>query len=130
MIPPASLGVRRKALVDTTLNWYNIPKGTTLIVNLWAIHHDPKHWENLSQSDPERFLDKNGDVANPASSSYLPFSAGRRVCLGEMLAKADLFLFITQLWRKLKIKNPPDCSYPSLEGNSGLGLKPNLTKYA
>ena len=126
--PPAPLGVPHKALVDTTLNGYNIPKGTTLIVNLWAIHHDPKHWENPSQFDPERFLDKNGNVVNPASLSYLPFSAGRRVCLGEMLAKAELFLFIAQILHQFRIENPPDCPFPSLEGDSGMGLKPKPYK--
>lgn len=126
--PPAPLGVPHKALVDTTLNGYNIPKGTTLIVNLWAIHHDPKHWENPSEFDPERFLDKNGNVVNPASMSYLPFSAGRRVCLGELLAKAELFLFVAQLLHQFKIENPPGCPLPSLEGDIGMGLKPKPYK--
>lgn len=126
--PVAPLGVPHKALVDTTLNGYNIPRDTTLILNLWAIHHDPKHWENPSEFDPERFLDKNGNVVNPASMSYLPFSAGRRVCLGELLAKAELFLFVAQLMHQFKIENPPGCPLPSLEGDIGMGLKPKPYK--
>lgn len=126
--PPAPLGVPHKALVDTTLNGYNIPKDTTLIVNLWAIHQDPKHWENPSEFDPERFLDKNGNVVNPATMSYLPFSAGRRVCLGELLAKAELFLFVAQFLHQFKIENPPGCPHPSLEGDIGMGLKPKPYK--
>lgn len=126
--PVAPLGVPHKALVDTTLNGYNIPRDTTLILNLWAIHHDPKHWENPSEFDPERFLDKNGNVVNPASMSYLPFSAGRRVCLGELLAKAELFLFAAQLMHQFKIENPPGCPLPSLEGDIGMGLKPKPYK--
>lgn len=126
--PVAPLGVPHKALVDTTLNGYNIPKDTTLILNLWAIHHDPKHWENPSEFDPERFLDKNGNVVNPASMSYLPFSAGRRVCLGELLAKAEVFLFVAQLLHQFKIENPPGCPLPSLEGDIGMGLSPKPYK--
>ena len=126
--PPAPLGVPHKALVDTTLNGYNIPKDTTLIVNLWAMHHDPKHWENPSEFDPDRFLDKNGNVVNPATMSYLPFSAGRRVCMGELLAKALLFLFVSQLLHQFKIENPPGCPLPSLEGDIGLGMKPKPYK--
>ena len=122
--PVAPLGVPHKALVDTTLNGYNIPKDTTLIVNLWAIHHDPKHWENPSEFDPERFLDKNGNVVSPATMSYLPFSAGRRVCLGELLAKVEVFLFAAQILHQFKIENPPGCPLPSLEGDVGMGLKP------
>lgn len=126
--PVAPLGVPHKALVDTTLNGYNIPKDTTLILNIWAIHHDPKYWENPSEFVPERFLDKNRNVVNPTSMSYLPFSAGRRVCLGELLAKAELFLFVAQLLHQFKIENPPGCPLPSLEGDIGMGLKPKPYK--
>lgn len=126
--PPAPLGLPHKALVDTTLNGYNIPKDTTLIVNLWAIHHDPKYWESPTKFDPNRFLDNNGNVLNPASLSYLPFSAGRRVCLGELMAKAELFLFVSQLLHQFKIENLPNYPYPSLEGTIGMGLKPKPYK--
>ena len=54
--------------------------------------------------------------------------AGRRVCLGEMLAKAELFLFIAQILHQVKIENPPGCPYPSLDWDSGLGLKPKPYK--
>ena len=126
--PVAPLGVPHKALVDTKLNGYNIPKDTTLILNLWAIHHDPKYWENPTEFDPGRFLDKNGNVVNPATMSYLPFSAGRRVCLGELLAKAEVFLFVAQLLHQFKIENPSGCPLPSLEGDIGMGLKPKPYK--
>ena len=126
--PVAPLGVPHKALVDTTLNGYNIPKDTTLILNIWAMHHDPKHWRNPSQFDPNRFLDKNKNVLNLSTMSYLPFSAGRRVCLGELLAKVELFLFVAQLMHQFKIENPPGYPLPSLEGDIGMGLKPKPYK--
>ena len=122
--PVAPLGIPHKAIADTTLNGYKIPKDTTLILNLWAMHHDDRHWQNPSEFDPERFLDTNGNVLSPASMSYLPFSAGRRVCLGELLAKAELFLFVAQLMQQFTIENPPSCPVPSLEGDICLCLKP------
>ena len=126
--PVTPLAVPHKALVDTTLNGYNIPKDTTLILNIWAMHHDPKHWRNPSQFDPNRFLDKNKNVLNLSTMSYLPFSAGRRVCLGELLAKVELFLFVAQLMHQFKIENPPGYPLPSLEGDIGMGLKPKPYK--
>ena len=126
--PAAPLGVPHKALVDTTLNGYNIPKETTLILNLWAMHHDQKHWERPSEFDPDRFLDKNRNVLNLSKTSYLPFSAGKRVCLGEPLARVELFLFVAQLMHQFKIENPPGYPLPSLEGKIGMGLKPKPYK--
>ena len=126
--PVTPLAVPHKALVDTTLNGYNIPKDTTLILNIWAMHHDPKHWRNPSQFDPNRFLDENKNVLNLSTLSYLPFSAGRRVCLGQLLAKVEVFLFVAQLMHQFKIENPPGYPLPSLEGDIGIGLKPKPYK--
>ena len=120
----APLAVPHKATVDTTIQGYHIPKGTTLVLNLWAMHHDPEQWKEPMKFNPERFLDENGNMVNSSSLSYLPFSAGRRVCLGEILAKAELFLFMARLFHTFRFESPPNRPLPPTEGNIGIVLQP------
>ncbi|GLU04195.1 hypothetical protein SLE2022_213540 [Rubroshorea leprosula] len=62
---------------------YRIPRGTMLLVNLWAIHNDPKIWEKPEKFKPERFQGLKG---NRDGFKLMPFGSGRRGCPGEGLA--------------------------------------------
>ncbi|GLU04176.1 hypothetical protein SLE2022_213370 [Rubroshorea leprosula] len=62
---------------------YRIPCGTMLLVNLWAIHNDPKIWEKPEKFKPERFQGLEG---NRDGFKLMPFGSGRRGCPGEGLA--------------------------------------------
>ena len=53
------------------------------------------HWENGTLFNPERFLDQSGQLKR--DEHFIPFSIGKRYCLGETLAKTELFLFFTAL---------------------------------
>ena len=88
------------------------------------MHHDPEQWKEPMKFNPERFLDENGNMVNSSSLSYLPFSAGRRVCLGEILAKAELFLFMARLFHTFRFESPPNRPLPPTEGNIGIVLQP------
>ena len=76
------------------------------MVNLWALHHDPKEWDDPEMFKPERFLDEDGKMA-PKPNSYLPFSSGRRVCVGEALAKSQLLLSLSLLCQRFKFEAAP-----------------------
>ncbi|KAL2643487.1 hypothetical protein R1flu_011074 [Riccia fluitans] len=65
----------------TKIAGYDIPKGTRLIVNLFAIHNSPDVWPDPEKFDPERFLDPKNPV-KPEEFKYIPFGAGRRMCPG------------------------------------------------
>ena len=76
-------------LKDTSLAGYRVPKDTVVIVNLRYVHQDPNCWENPNSFNPHRHIDANGQLITN-SGNFLPFSAGRRVCAGEALAKVRL----------------------------------------
>ena len=59
---------------DMIINGYTIPKGTTVVVNLLAIHKDPRLWKNPEEFDPTRFLDEDGKLVKP--DAFNPFSFG------------------------------------------------------
>ena len=118
------LSVPHKAKVDTTLQGYRIPKGTTVLTNLWSLHHDPDIWDDPNSFSPERFLDQDGNFVAPKFDSFLPFSAGRRVCLGEPLARIQLFLVLARLLHNFRFENPPGCDLPTLKPITGIVLIP------
>ncbi|NXI89254.1 CP2D1 protein, partial [Rhipidura dahli] len=77
---------------------FPLVQGTTVIPNLSSVLKDETVWEKPHEFYPEHFLDANGQFVKP--EAFLPFSAGRRACLGEQLARMELFLFFTVLLQK------------------------------
>ncbi|XP_033763832.1 steroid 17-alpha-hydroxylase/17,20 lyase-like [Pecten maximus] len=100
------VGVPHAARNDTKLCGYDIPKGTTVMINHWALHFDARHWKDPKKFDPERYLDSDGNLG-PKPVSWLPFSAGRRVCLGESVAKAELHLICAIFLHQFDFMIPP-----------------------
>ena len=74
-----------------------------MTINHWALHYDPEAWENVEKFIPERYLDENGKLG-PKPKNWLPFSAGKRVCLGEFVAKPELHLLFASLMQRYKWK--------------------------
>ncbi|XP_023151752.1 cytochrome P450 2J4-like [Amphiprion ocellaris] len=115
------LNAARMANRDTTLDKYTIPKGTIVLATLNSVLHDESMWETPHSFNPQHFLDKDSKFRK--REAFLPFSAGKRVCLGEQLAKMELFLFFTSLLQRLSFSAPPG-EKPSLEFNLGITHSP------
>ncbi|XP_030582482.1 cytochrome P450 2J2-like isoform X2 [Archocentrus centrarchus] len=110
------LNVARMASKDTTVDKYTIPKGTMLLATLHSVLHDESMWETPHSFNPQHFLDQDGKFRK--REAFLPFSAGKRVCLGEQLARMELFLFFTSILQRFSL-SPPAGEQPSLEFRLG-----------
>ncbi|NXL94119.1 CP2DK protein, partial [Alectura lathami] len=108
------VGLPHMTFRDTELQGFFIPKGTTIITNLSSVLKDEAFWKKPNQFYPEHFLDENGQFVRP--EAFMPFSAGRRVCLGEQLAKMELFIFFTTLMQKFTFVLPEDQPRPREDG--------------
>ncbi|MED6226479.1 cytochrome P450 [Stylosanthes scabra] len=86
--PSTPLSLPRVAANSCEILGYHIPKGATLLVNVWAIARDPKEWAEPLEFRPERFL-KGGEKPDVDvrgnDFEVIPFGSGRRICAGMSL---------------------------------------------
>uniref|UniRef100_A0A8C0JGK4 Cytochrome P450 n=1 Tax=Chelonoidis abingdonii TaxID=106734 RepID=A0A8C0JGK4_CHEAB len=108
---------------DTRFRGYLIPQGTYVYPLLSTVHFDPEEHKDPETFAPERFLNENGSFRK--QNAFLPFSAGKRVCLGEGLARMELFLFFTTILQHFTLSSPVDPQQLSLAPEvSNLGKVP------
>ncbi|XP_014674000.1 PREDICTED: cytochrome P450 18a1-like [Priapulus caudatus] len=106
---------------EVQLGGYTIPAGTTVVGLLWCVHRDPRVWKLADEFSPDNFL-QDGKVFKP--EAFMPFSKGRRECLGGTLARQELFLFISALLHRFTLSLPLGEATPSLEGDIGVTRVP------
>ncbi|XP_021330030.1 steroid 21-hydroxylase [Danio rerio] len=118
--PVAPLAVPHRAIRNSSIAGHFIPKNTIIIPNLYGAHHDPEVWDDPYSFKPERFLEGGGGSLR----SLIPFGGGARLCLGEAVAKMEMFLFTAYLLREFKFlpasKEEP---LPELRGVASVVLK-------
>ncbi|XP_072015656.1 cytochrome P450 2A10-like [Amphiura filiformis] len=111
----------------TTFRGYTIPKNCIVISNLYAVMHSPEIWEDPEEFRPERFLDDEGNHLE--ADELIPFGVGRRNCLGEALARQELFIFFTHLLHQFKFeKTSEDAPMPTLIPIDGVISHPETYK--
>uniref|UniRef100_A0A8D2H1C9 Cytochrome P450 family 2 subfamily R member 1 n=2 Tax=Marmotini TaxID=337730 RepID=A0A8D2H1C9_UROPR len=115
------LGIFHATSEDAVVRGYSIPKGTTVITNLYSVHFDEKYWKEPEVFNPERFLDSSGYFIK--KEALIPFSLGRRHCLGEHLARMEMFLFFTALLQRFHLHFPYEV-VPDLKPRLGMTLQP------
>ncbi|XP_012576702.1 PREDICTED: cytochrome P450 1A4-like [Condylura cristata] len=108
---------------DTTLNGYFIPKKTCTFINMYQVNHDETIWDNPNLFIPERFLTENGELNKSLVEKVLIFGMGIRKCLGEDVARNEVFIFITTVLQQLRLKKLPGAAL-DLTPTYGLAMKP------
>ncbi|XP_077597788.1 cytochrome P450 17A2 [Stigmatopora nigra] len=126
--PVSPVLIPHVAMTDSSIGHHAVHRGTRVLVNMWAIHHDPAHWEHPDLFTPGRFLDERGRRVTP--SRFLPFGAGPRICVGESLARTELFLFLSTMLQRMSFVLPPGAPPPDLRGRLGVVLQPLPYKMA
>uniref|UniRef100_A0A8C5WLH5 Cytochrome P450 n=1 Tax=Leptobrachium leishanense TaxID=445787 RepID=A0A8C5WLH5_9ANUR len=98
-------GLPHAALTDISFKGYTIPEGTQIITFLHSALNDKKYFNKPELFNPDRFLDENGKFVK--NEALLTFGAGKRSCIGEGLAKTEIFIFFVNLLQKFTLVYPP-----------------------
>ncbi|XP_050214608.1 cytochrome P450 81Q32-like [Mercurialis annua] len=126
MKPAAPLIPAHESSQECTLGGYKIPRGTMLLVNMFAVHNDPNLWEEPTKFKPERYLKEDG-----LGYKLLPFGAGRRRCPGEGFALKNIGLALGTLVQCFEWERIGEELVDLTEG-SGLSMpkaQPLIAKY-
>ncbi|XP_063287211.1 cytochrome P450 2G1-like isoform X2 [Pelobates fuscus] len=97
------LGIPHKVTQDIEFKDYFIPKDTTIYPVLSSVLQDPKLFKYPHEFKPSHFLDSDGKFCK--NDGFVPFSSGKRICLGEGLARMELFLVFTTILQNFTLRS-------------------------
>ncbi|XP_076038333.1 methyl farnesoate epoxidase-like [Oratosquilla oratoria] len=123
----APLALPHVATSSVNAAGYYFPKGSVIISSLYSIHNDVDYWKDPDVFRPERFLNHD-QTAYVHNERICQFGIGKRICMGESLARMEVFLFFTAMLQKLKFSLPEDEPPPSLKRPEGVTCAPNTCK--
>lgn len=83
---------------------------------------DPNLWDEPNKFNPSRFIDDTGKIRRP--EFFMPFGVGRRMCLGDVLARMEMFMFFACMMHQFDVQMVPGDAPPSLEGTVGATIAP------
>ncbi|NXT84706.1 CP2J6 protein, partial [Zapornia atra] len=116
------IALPRMSLKDTELLGHPVPKNTIILANIDSVLSDPGKWETPDQFNPGHFLDKDGNFVK--REAFLPFSIGHRVCIGELLARMELFIIFSTLLRAFTFTLPEGVKEADTKFVFGSTMKP------
>ncbi|NWY06077.1 CP1B1 protein, partial [Nothoprocta ornata] len=117
------LTIPHATTADVELDGFHIPEDTVVFVNQWSVNHDSRKWPEPQRFDPSRFLDAQQRLDRGRACSVMIFSAGQRRCIGEQLAKLQIFLFTAILLHQCSFHANP-AERLTMGCVPGLALKP------
>ena len=100
---PIPLSLPHAAVKNAKLSGYDIPKGTTILLNLHSVTRDAKVWTYPNAFYPEHFLTSNGELDRDKAVLIFPFGLGKRKCVGEKLARDNLFIALVSMVQRFRI---------------------------
>uniref|UniRef100_A0A2C9JDR8 Cytochrome P450 n=1 Tax=Biomphalaria glabrata TaxID=6526 RepID=A0A2C9JDR8_BIOGL len=111
---------------DVILRGYTIPKGTFVVPSVDSVFYDENIWgKDVMTFRPDRFIDQDGELLNP--EEFIPFSLGKRICLGKAMANVELFLYLANMLQKFEFRPVDPAQLPTLNYVFGQTVYP--TKY-
>ena len=119
--PPVPLLVPRESMEKCTINGYEIPKKTRVLINTYAIGRDPQSWENPLEYKPERFEEQDIDFRGQ-DFRFLPFGGGRRGCPGFAFGLATVELALARLLYHFDWELPPGLGPNDVDLTETFGL--------
>src|ERR1700733_14944059 len=97
--------VDRMALADDQAGDVFIPRGSTVVVLIYGVHHSQQYWENPESFDQDRFSKVKEKLQTPFA--HLPFGAGPRGCIGGNYAMLQILMILSVLLRKYDFRLVP-----------------------
>ncbi|KAL2110450.1 hypothetical protein VUR80DRAFT_1165 [Thermomyces stellatus] len=132
--PPTPNGLPHVLDRDDTFHGYKIPKGTTVLANVWGIQQREEDYDEPEKFKPERYLAHPAGLRDSADATKgqrptYTFGAGRRICPGEQFAQNSVLVAVAKLlWTfDIVVPEPLDTSIETAF-NTGLVLSPNPFK--
>ncbi|GKT49482.1 cytochrome P450 monooxygenase atE [Colletotrichum spaethianum] len=106
--PGFPLAIPHATTQDDVYQGNHIPAHTTILMNIWAISHDPDEYEDPDSFKPERFVNStfgvNGSderfkdgISDQSRRLTYGFGAGRRVCAGQRMAENSMLMTMSKL---------------------------------
>ncbi|KAK6187480.1 hypothetical protein SNE40_005497 [Patella caerulea] len=117
------LSVPHAVAEETVINGYRIPTNAIILPNLSSVLNSKELWGDPEVFRPARFLDKETKLLKV--DAHIPFSLGKRMCLGESLARMELFIFLTMMLQSFTFILPDTEPSPCLQGVLGITRMPH-----
>jgi cytochrome P450 len=118
LYPPAHI-IGREATRDLALGKWSIPKGASVLMSPWALHHEPEFWPDPHSFRPDRWLDGSADRV--PKNAYLPFGGGPRVCIGNHFAMMESILILATLLARARFER---ASTDAVQLQAAITLRP------
>jgi len=106
LYPPA-WAIVRKSLQQCEIGGYRVPAGSTVMMNQWVMHRDPRYYDQPERFNPDRWLDERAKAI--PKFAYFPFGGGPRTCIGASFAAMEGVLVLATIAQKYQLRVAPDC---------------------
>ena len=101
---PPGWSIGRRNIEEDVIGGFRVPKRTNILIPIYAIHRDPRIWDEPNEFRPERFMKEN--MKDKHRFAYFPFGGGPRLCIGNNFALMEMQIVIAMMAQKFRFKMP------------------------
>lgn len=107
LYPPITL-VGKETSKDVHIDDHFVPKGTLIGIPIYEVQRNEEIYKNPNDFKPERWIGEEGKKI--PTISWIPFSLGSRICIGNNFSLLEQKLFLIQIVKHFKFEfvNPND----------------------